>query len=405
MHTSNKFLPVRTSNKNCILVILLLLLIYIIDNSLIPSLLDGVTYTYVIKPLIWTCLAIIVCRMPCIKSAAKLKHKKFINFWAFYFGLFYVLLTVFAGLFDGLGKSPYSHSIKGIILNFIFIGSAIFGREVIRSYILNSLTKKENYLIFFFISLLMTITNFPISKYIELNSLQNFVKFFAEFFAPEFSNNLFATYLVYLGGPWTSIIYLSVIQGFHWFSPLLPALKWINTALLGILAPIFFMMFFTQIYSKISKDKVNRQQESESVISWVFTSVISISIIWFAVGVFPIYPSVIATGSMEPMIKPGDIILVEKIKDEEEIKNLSVNDVIQFKRDNILISHRIIEIISDENEGLQFKTKGDNNSVADADLVKPEDIKGTIKYTVPKIGLLTLILKSNNDVNLKEVIF
>ena len=51
-----------------------------------------------------------------------------------------------------------------------------------------------------------------------------------------FSHNLFATYL---GGSWTSIIYLGVIQGFHWFS-LLPALIWINTALIGILSPNFF---------------------------------------------------------------------------------------------------------------------------------------------------------------------
>jgi signal peptidase len=343
--------------------------------------------------------------MPHIKSAAKLKHKKFINFWAFYFGLFYVLLTIFAGFFDGLGKSPYSHSIKGLILNFIFVGSAILGRETIRSYLVNSITKQENYLMFIIISLLMTVTNFNFNKYMGLDSLQGYVKFFAEFLAPEFSHNLFATYLVYLGGLWSSIIYLGVIQGFHWFSPILPALKWINTALIGILCPIFFVMFFTPIYSKISKENVKKQQEGDSVVSWFFTSFISIGIIWFAVGVFPIYPSVIATGSMEPMIKPGDIIIVEKIKDEEEIKNLSVNDVIQFKRDNILISHRIIDIINDNEEGLQFKTKGDNNSAADTVLVKPQDIKGTIKHIVPKVGLLTLLLKSNNEVNLKEIMF
>ena len=38
----------------------------------------------------------------------------------------------------------------------------------------------------------------------------------------------------------------------------------------------------------------------------------SVAIIWFAVGLFPLYPSVILTGSMEPDIMPGDVVLVAK---------------------------------------------------------------------------------------------
>jgi len=41
-------------------------------------------------------------------------------------------------------------------------------------------------------------------------------------------------------------------------------------------------------------------------------------------------------------------------------------------------------------EGISFKTKGDNNTGADTELVKPEDVKGIITYTVPKIGWPTL---------------
>lgn len=406
MHTTNKFLPVRTSNRKCILVILLLLLIYIIDNSPIPSLLDGVTYTYVIKPLIWTCFAVIVWKMPHIKSMAKLKHRKFIYFWACIFGITYILIIIFAGFFDGLGKSPYSHTPKGIITNIIFVGAALVGREFIRSYLVNSFSKKESYAVFIIIAFLMTITNLSVNKYIKLNNLENIVRFAAEYFAPEFSHNLFASYLVYLGGPLMSIMYLGIIQGFHWLSPFLPNLKWIITALIGSLSPIFFLMIFKSIYLNNAKEIKKTQNDNEDLISWIVTSIISIGIIWFSVGVFPIYPSVIATGSMEPEIKPGDIILVEKITDIEEINNLKINDVIQFHSDGILISHRIIEIKKDNVAGgIHFRTKGDNNSGPDADLVQPQDIKGKIKYTVPKIGWLTLLIKSEKDISLDDIVF
>lgn len=398
-------LPFEKSYKKGIFVILFLLFVYILENFSVITYINGTIFTYVVKPVLWITIAIIIWQMSHIKSNAKLKHRKIIYSWAKYFGLFYICINIFAGFFDGLGNSPYSHTIKGIIINLVFICSALVGREFIRSYLVNSFTKKESYSVFTIISLLMTITNFSTNKYIELNSLESTVKFIAEYFAPEFSHNLFASYLVYLGGPYTSIIYLGLIQGFHWLSPILPDLKWITTVLIGVLCPFFFLMYFKFLYLNLTKKINKRQQEDEGLLSWIFTSIISIVIIWFAVGVFPIYPSVIATGSMEPKIMTGDIILVEKITDMEDIKNLNINDVIQFQRDGILISHRIIEIRNDEEEVILFRTKGDNNSIADSDLVKPQDIKGTIKYTIPKIGWLTLLIKSDNEISLKDIVF
>jgi signal peptidase len=155
-------------------------------------------------------------------------------------------------------------------------------------------------------------------------------------------------------------------------------------------------MIYNSIYSNIALKK--KQQEDEDLVSWIITSIISIVIIWFSVGVFPVYPSVIATGSMEPEIKPGDVILVEKVKDMDDINALKIDDIIQFQRDGVLISHRVIEIKDSEESGLQFKTKGDNNPTPDTDLVKPQDIKGTVIYKVPKIGWLTLLVKGDKEI-------
>jgi signal peptidase len=396
MQDFTKYLPTRTFYKKSILVLMLLIGIYILDNSSVATYINRVLFTYILKPLLWVGLAVLIWRMPHIKPAAKLRYKKLLYLWAFIFGVAFVLINMFAGFLDSLGKSPYDHSLLGIITNIIYVGSALAGREYARSYLINSLTKKENYFVFIPVALFMTIINFSINRYTGLSSIEGTVQFIAEYFLPEFSHNIFASYLVFLGGPIVSIIYLGIIQGFHWLSPILPNLKWINTALIGILSPIFFLMIYNSIYSNIALKK--KQQEDEDLVSWIITSIISIVIIWFSVGVFPVYPSVIATGSMEPEIKPGDVILVEKVKDMDDINALKIDDIIQFQRDGVLISHRVIEIKDSEESGLQFKTKGDNNPTPDTDLVKPQDIKGTVIYKVPKIGWLTLLVKGDKEI-------
>lgn len=405
MGIKTKYLPTRKSYKKSILVIVLFILIYFLDITPLRIFIGSFKYIYILKPIVWVIMSCIIWTMPHIKPNSKLKYRRLIIFWAFNLSLIYIFITFFAGIVAGFGKSPYDHSPRGIIINIVFVGTFIIGREFIRSFLINNLTKKENYLIFIGIAFLMTVANYPIYKYMELNSLQRSIKFLAEYFLPELSHSIFASYLVFLGGPGASIIYLGVIQAFNWLSPILPNLKWIITALIGVLCPAFFMMLFQFIYLSSAKLIKKRHQEDKSSFSWILVSIVSIILIWFTVGVFPIYPSVIATGSMEPIIYPGDVILVDKITNIEGIKSLKVDDIIQFRRGQILISHRIIEIRDDKVDGLLFATKGDNNSSVDKELVKPQDIIGKVEHVIPKIGWPTLLIKSDKDIFLDEIIF
>ncbi|MTI66906.1 MAG: signal peptidase I [Firmicutes bacterium] len=401
----NNYLPTKASKKRCFLLIGLLLSLYLVENSPITKYLDNQILNYILKPMLWGSMALIVWIFPKIRSKGLLKLKGLINIWAFNFSIIFIVISVIAGVIDGLGKSPYDHSLRGMLLNILLVGSMLIGREFVRSYIVNSLTKEENYVVFVLVALFMTFISISLNRYFKIDGYVSGVKFTAQYFAPEFSKNLFASYLVFLGGPIASIIYLGVLEAFHWLSPILPDLKWIITALIGVLCPIFSLLAMQSIYLNQSKEIKVSDKEEDSPISWMITSIVSIGIIWFAVGVFPVYPSVIATGSMEPMIKPGDVILVKKIVDIEGVKKLDIDDVIQFKRGNILISHRIKEIVEKEKEGIQYKTKGDNNSVSDSKLVKPEQIKGKIVKVVPKIGWPTLLIKSKDDIPLDQIEF
>lgn len=396
------YLPTRPLKSMNLVLIGLLFCVYALENSPIASVLDSQIFNFLVKPLIWLGIALIVYMLPNIRNQANTRQKQSINLWAFNFAIIFIVVSIAIGIFDGLGKSPYNHTLKGVLMNILLVGSMLVGKEFVRSWLVSNLTKYENYIVFAVVAFIMTFIGFSINSFAELKGYEETVKFIAQYFAPEFSHNLLAVYLAYLGGPLPAIIYMGVLQAFYWLSPVLPNLQWITAAVVGIMCPIFFLTAIQSIFLKEAKLIKKRDKAQESVFSWILTSLFSIGVIWFVVGVFPIYPSVIATGSMEPMIKPGDVILVRKV---EDIKEVQIGDVIQFRRDNILISHRVLEIKEDDKKGISYRTKGDNNSGADTELVIPEDIKGKIISVVPKIGWPTLLIKSRQEVPLERVEF
>jgi signal peptidase len=395
------YTPTNETKIRCLFLVILIIAMYLIDSTPISSWMSSITYSYFLKPALWGTIAFLVYCFPKLRINAKFKVRGSLAWWALNFAVIFIGASIIGGFIDGFGKSPYSHSIKGIILNILFVGSALITREFIRSYIINSLTKSENYVVFIIVSLFMAATNISLNFFLSLKGTQGIIIFAAKTFAPEFSKSLLATYLVFLGGWAPAAVYLGIIEAANWLSPILPNLKWITTGLIGVLCPMFSFMWLQNMDILETINKSFKAREKEDIFGWIATVGISIGVIWFSLGVFPIYPSVIATGSMEPMIKPGDVILVKKNIDKDSLKE---GDIIQFRSDNILISHRIIENV-EENGEKGYRTKGDNNSVQDGELVMPEQVKGVVVKVVPKVGWPTLLLKSTKDVPLEKVQF
>lgn len=91
----------------------------------------------------------------------------------------------------------------------------------------------------------------------------------------------------------------------------------------------------------------------------------------------------VLSGSMEPTYYPGDLVI---IKNKNRVK-LEKKDVITFIDDNEIVTHRIIETTT---EG--YKTKGDNNDVEDAKILKDSDIIGEVSFKIPKAGYVIQFL-------------
>ncbi|MFZ5352004.1 MAG: signal peptidase I [Bacillota bacterium] len=396
-----EYLPVKSTKLKSLLLAGLMLLLYIAESTPLVAAVGSLVFIYILKPLVWTGIIVLIAAMPRVRAGGLMRLRGMISTWAFNFAVIFIIISIGAGIIDGFGKSPYSNTITGMLNNLIILSTSITARELIRSYLVNSMTRKENYFIFILIAVFMTITNISINRFCNQTSYAKIVEFAAQYLAPEFCKNLLAVYLVYIGGAIPSIIYIGIMQFFQWYSPILPDLRWLTAGFIGILCPIFCLGIIQSIYGKESKQIKLKDVNKENTASWIVTCIVSIMIIWFAVGVFPVYPSVIATGSMEPKIKPGDIILV---KQKLNIDDIQVGDIIQFRRDAILISHRVVEILDDK--GIKsFRTKGDNNSAIDSRLVKSEEVKGKVVKVVPKLGWPTLLIKSKKGIDLYDIEF
>ena len=104
----------------------------------------------------------------------------------------------------------------------------------------------------------------------------------------------------------------------------------------------------------------------------------------------------ISSYSMNPTLKVNDIVIAKKV----DVRELEEKDIIVFVSEDEryigkIITHRINKIKSDENCNLMFETKGDNNNISDATLIKAENIKGKVVFKIPKLGYLTRSYNSN----------
>lgn len=100
---------------------------------------------------------------------------------------------------------------------------------------------------------------------------------------------------------------------------------------------------------------------------------------------------VVLSGSMEPAISPGDVIITDSV----ETSAIESGDVITFRRsgDDRPTTHRVVEVV-ERNGDPAFQTKGDANENRDQQLVTPGDVQGRVMtvggylFVIPFIGHL-----------------
>jgi signal peptidase len=109
--------------------------------------------------------------------------------------------------------------------------------------------------------------------------------------------------------------------------------------------------------------------------------------------------AMITSGSMEPGIRPGDLVMLVPI-DEETVRASALKGaVVQVNnpvRPGELMVHRVIG----KNDAGALITKGDNNATRDYAPVAPSQVLGVARIRVPYVGLPMLWLRNGQMVPL-----
>lgn len=100
---------------------------------------------------------------------------------------------------------------------------------------------------------------------------------------------------------------------------------------------------------------------------------------------------VVTSGSMQPGIDPGDVVMVDV-----RSRRHAVGDVITFRRheeSTLYVTHRVVEIFGGGEVDAGYVTKGDANPNRDLEPVVANQVVGSVRAVFPFIGWLVLGLR------------
>ncbi|WP_211531075.1 signal peptidase I [Methanocalculus chunghsingensis] len=126
---------------------------------------------------------------------------------------------------------------------------------------------------------------------------------------------------------------------------------------------------------------MNRKERVQQVIVIIIAIIVGSALV--AGVMMEIKPMIVLSGSMEPVMLTGDVILVAPLDPEL----IEPGDIISFQipsaQERVVVTHRVLEI---DPENREFVTKGDANNAIDANPFSYDDVVGKAVFLIPLIG-------------------
>lgn len=139
------------------------------------------------------------------------------------------------------------------------------------------------------------------------------------------------------------------------------------------------------------RPQANTLQPVAGMLAWIFIYVVANLGLWIAIAVVATGwdPIVITSGSMQPTLRPGDVVLLDEHPTDGLVPQASVISY-ETERDP-LVTHRVFAV-----EDQAYVTKGDANPTPDTDAVSPDAVIGVGRLVVPFVGLPVVWLEERN---------
>ena len=359
-----------------------LLIFYLIINTflLIPA---GLSYYNIMNPFIW--LAIFGVSYYLSKdSNLRIKGQRDKTQSLLIAMIVYIIVYFLSGLLFGFERTPYSKGIISVTKNIIIFGSIVVFQELIREDLIKN--ERKSVINFVCMTVLFALLDIGLSNVTsQFADVQTGFIYISTIIIPAIVSSAIMTYLIYISGAKSSIIYRLFVLIPPFLVPIIPNYDWFATAIMGITLPLGVYVYLNYVHvsksERLSKRERRKYNPAVYVPVFVFIAVLA----GFVIGIFKYQPIAVLSGSMSPTFNRGDAVVIKKLNTQEK-NQLKKGDIIQFVSGTKYVVHRIKDITNDEYGNKLFVTKGDHNNAIDYDKVHLENVKGKVAAIIPLIG-------------------
>ena len=300
------------------------------------------------------------------------------------FFLFYYL----SGLLIGFAKNTNYLTINyfySIIFPMIFY---IFIKEFLRYQLLMKSSESKILIVIVCIFFIILDNAVPFSAH-SIGFNKDTFLLIALTFLPSISENILCSYLGLKVGYKPAVVYLLIMNLYKYVLPIIPNSSEYLYSLIFLILPLIVLMKIKKWFTKDRTSQItfeNYKKNKIELLLFIPLSIFICVLIYVVSGYFRYYAIAVASGSMEPKISKGDVVIIDKNYNE-----IKTGDVLAYKHDGKVIIHRIYRIVDNNNEYYIY-TKGDANNDYDKYKITEDMFLGIVKLKIPFVGYPTVLL-------------
>ena len=313
------------------------------------------------------------------------RYLKELLFEVFLYAMFFFILYYLLGLIVGLAKTGNYYSWVGLKTFIVPIIAYTILREILRY---NLLCKSDGnklctILVVVFIILLDISDDF---YYASFKTQYDILRFVALTLLPILSRNICYSVMTKKTGYKPVIVFDLIFTLFPYLLPIIPNPSEYLVSVIYLLIPVIFVFKIVNFYEKKKDRLLPSDYHKRRFKGAILPTIIVMILVYFYSGYFKYYAIAIASGSMSPQIKKGDIVIVNQ---RVEHNNIIEGDILAYRKNGIIVVHRVVNRIVVGDSYLYY-TKGDANENVDDFVIEEDMIIGVVKSKIPVIGYPTV---------------
>jgi signal peptidase I len=289
----------------------------------------GSNFNMIIRPVFWILIAIIT-HFILPKYELKFSNKRYdVRQLALIGALVYIIIYFSSGLIIGYTKSPFNRSLLGILRNSWMIISIIVAQELVRDRFFKASFKHDKWFTIIFMTIAFILFDLNLHSLGNVfSSVGSFMGFLTKNLIASIVIQSFTSYLTYRDGYKSALWFRIPYEFVFLIAPVFPGNVFVVLLVIETVIPLMIYLKIEKTYQRNNVFGLPKKQSTFEKFSRLAFISFLIFLVTFSMGLFAHYPIVIASNSMYPYIKRGDIvIMLEKLPFHE----IEINDIIEYK--------------------------------------------------------------------------